>query len=95
MWVENRTLGRLNLLLLGLFLAYYSVWVLALPFAEADGPPWLRRALALTFPAPASVALGIPAALGTLVLGGLLARAYCLVCQDRREEEQKKKKRRE
>ncbi len=73
--------------LLALFLSYYSAWVLALPFVE--GPDWLRRAAARAFPARASVALGLPAAVGATLLAALLARAYWLVRQDRREEKAK------
>ncbi len=84
LFVENRTLGRAGLALLGAFLLYYSIWVLALPFLE--GPPWLVHLVRRAFPFPVSAALGVPAALGTALLGTLLARAYYLVLQDRRVE---------
>ncbi len=90
-FVENRTLGRVYLTLLALFVVYYSLWVLALPFVSDSAPDWLLDLVRVLFPARASVALGIPALLGTVLLTSLLARAYYLVRQDRRLEAEQQK----
>ena len=91
-FVENRIVGRSNLVLLSAFLVYYSLWVLALPFVDGS-PDWLRLVVHRLFPLPASVALGIPAGMGLATLLTLLARAYYLVRKDRGEEEEARKRR--
>ena len=34
--LENRNLGRFNLTLLALFLIYYTVWIIGLPFVDEN-----------------------------------------------------------
>ncbi len=85
MHLENSTLGRINLFLVAVLVAYYSLWVIGLPFVE----PEYRDFAAAFFP-PVELALAIPAALGSTVFLVLLARAYWLVRQDRNEEAIKK-----
>eukprot|EP00095_Tigriopus_kingsejongensis_P003817 maker-scaffold278_size225338-snap-gene-1.24 protein:Tk03817 transcript:maker-scaffold278_size225338-snap-gene-1.24-mRNA-1 annotation:"hypothetical protein EAI_01550" len=70
--------GPLQLAVTGLLLGYYTLGVIGLPFVAADYRPWVEP----WFPSPA-VALGVPAACGSLVTGLLGARAYYLVRQDR------------
>ena len=82
-YVQNALLGRITLGLLAVLFSYYTLWVVGLPFVEAD---YLPLASAL-FP-PVELALGVPAGLGTVVVLSLLARAYYLVCKDRRREKQ-------
>jgi len=77
--VESRWAGRAYLTLSVAFLAYYTLWVLGLPFVEPSYFPLVKP----FFPWPVSVALGLPALTGTLLFGGLLARAYWLVRLDR------------
>ncbi len=84
--LESRTAGRLHLTLAGVFLTYYTLWVFGSPFVEEK----YRPAFHLFFPVPVEVALGAPAFVATTVFMVLLARAYQLVRQDRREAEERR-----
>lgn len=77
--LENETVGKLNLVLLSLFFTYYTVWVIVLPFVDADYLPLVHR----FFP-PVEVALGVPALVGSTAFLLLLIRAYYLVRKDRK-----------
>ena len=70
--------GKLYLGLTAVFFAYYTVWVLALPFVPEEFA-WVRTKF---FP-PVELALGFPAALGTAVTVALFLRTWYLVREDR------------
>ena len=42
MKIENRTVGQLNLFLVGLAFAYYTAWIIGLPFVEEDYLPMVK-----------------------------------------------------
>ena len=78
MQVENRHFAFVSLGLASLFILYYTIWVIVLPFVDSDYSDIVQ-----TFFYPVEVALGVPAALGSAIFLSLLARAYYLVCKDR------------
>lgn len=77
--VPRREYGLTVLLLAGLFLLYYTVWVVGLPFVHESYLPTLQR----FFP-PQHLALSVPLCLGSSLSLLLFARAYFLVYQDRK-----------
>jgi len=78
---ENRLYGLAALILTGIFLFYYTVWVIVLPFVS---DPY--RTIVSSFFPPVSLALAIPAGIGSFLSILLLSRAWVLVCQDRQRE---------
>lgn len=78
LWIENRDLGKLILSLTAIFFAYYTFWIIVLPFVDSEYEPQV----AAFFP-KVEIGLIVPAALGAFVLLILWARAYQLVQTDR------------
>ena len=78
LWIENRHLGKILLSITSLLFAYYTFWIILLPFVDAEYKPQVSA----FFPR-VEIGLIIPAALGALVLFVLWARAYQLVQADR------------
>lgn len=81
--VENRTLGIINLTLVALFLTYYTLWIIGLPFVEEPYLDLARKA----FPIPPTVGLGVPCLTAAIMIGALGFRAYHLVQKDRRNDD--------
>jgi len=86
--LENRQYGFCVLILTSIFLFYYTLWVIILPFVDEDYLPHVAR----YFP-PIHLAFAIPLGLGSFLSVLLFSRAFYLVCQDRREEQKKLKQR--
>lgn len=80
-FLENRHFGLATLIFISVFLFYYTIWVIVLPFVSEPYESLVSR----FFP-PVSVALAIPVAIGSFVSLLLLGRAFHLVCQDRKKE---------
>ena len=76
--IENRDLGKLLLSFTSVLFAYYTFWIIVLPFVDSEYEPQV----AAFFPR-VEIGLLVPAALGTFVLLILWARAYQLVQTDR------------
>ena len=81
LWIENRDIGKILLSLISLLFAYYTFWIILLPFVDAE----YKIQVAAFFPR-VEIGLMIPAALGALVFIGLWARAYHLVQTDRAQD---------
>lgn len=79
MKIEDYYIGRLLLVTAGLFIVYYTTWVIVLPFVH----PEYQQHFNFIFP-PVEWALGVPALLSSIAFTSLLARAYYLVLKDRR-----------
>ena len=77
--MESRSVGWLNLTLVSVLFAYYTLWVIALPFVDEAYLPLAKK----VFPLGPEVALGVPCGLAAVICLPLLARAYQLVSQDR------------
>lgn len=82
LWIENRDLGKILIAFTLIIFAYYTFWIIVLPFVDDE----YKNQVAAYFP-PVEIALFIPAATGTFVFAMLLARAYQLVLQDRASEQ--------
>jgi len=80
-FLENRLFGLATLIFISVFLFYYTIWVIVLPFVSEP-----YKSLVSRFFPPVSVALAIPVAIGSFVSLLLLGRAFHLVCQDRKKE---------
>ena len=80
-WIENRDLGKVYLSVTLTLFAYYTLWVIVLPFVE----PEYKETVSAFFP-PLELALIVPAVLGVTLFTLLLGRAYQLVCLDRSED---------
>ncbi len=78
--LESQLAGRLILGLTAIGFAYYTLWVIALPFVDAE----YKKQVSAFFP-PVELALGIPSLVGTVLFCGLFFRAYYLVTLDRKE----------
>ncbi len=78
--LESQFLGRLILGGTLLLFAYYTLWVIGLPFVDAE----YKKSVSAFFP-PVELALGIPSLLGTILFGALFLRAYYLVRLDRKD----------
>jgi len=76
--ISSRTRGIAGLSIVGLFIGYYTLWIIGLPFVEEEYRPFVAR----FFPS-VSVGLGLPASIGSFVLAFLFIKAYSLVLQDR------------
>ena len=79
--IENRTAGFIYLGIFGLIFAYFTVWVIILPFIDEDVK---RRHVEWLFP-PVEVALLTPVIVGSLIFFALFARAYYLVNKCRKK----------
>ena len=80
--METRIKGYINIALSLLFFTYYSLWVIGLPFVDAEYASIVHK----IFP-PVEYALGIPClVVGTIFLI-LLGQAYYMVIQDRKTDE--------
>lgn len=82
-FLENRLFGLATLIFISVFLFYYTLWVIVLPFVSEP----YQSIVSQYFP-PVSLALAIPAAMGSFVSLLLLGRAFHLVCQDRAREKE-------
>lgn len=80
-FLENRLFGLAALIVISVFLFYYTIWVIVLPFVSEP----YQSMVSAYFP-PVSLALAIPVAMGSFVSLLLLGRAFQLVCQDRERE---------
>ena len=76
--VSPATAGKVYLTVTGVLFAYYTVWVLVLPFVPEEFTLVKTR----FFP-PVELALGLPALLGTVVIVALFLRTWYLVREDR------------
>jgi len=84
---NNRHYAILVLSVTAVFLLYYSLWVLGLPFVDEDYLPavsWLFPAIHLAFV--------VPLGLGTAVFVTLFCRVLYLVTEDRRQEQRLRSK---
>lgn len=80
MWqLENRDVGRATLVITAVVFTYYTLWVIGLPFVDAE----YKETVEAFFP-PVQLALVIPSFVGTVTFTALIARAYYLVLVDRR-----------
>ena len=77
-WIENRDLGKVYLSVTFVAFAYYTLWVIVLPFVE----PEYKDRVSAFFP-PLQLALLVPSVIGATVFTLLLCRAYHLVSLDR------------
>jgi len=82
MKMENRTVGQLNLFLVGLAFAYYTAWIIGLPFVDEDYLPLVKP----FFPLGPEWGLGVPCVLMTIICVPLFIRTYQLVKEDREAE---------
>jgi len=76
--IGGRRLGFTGLTLSLLFVLYYTLWIIGLPFVQ----PEYQQLVSSFFP-PISIGLGVPAAIGTTAFLFLFLEAYYLVCKDR------------
>ena len=77
--MENRIKGYINITLTLLFLTYYTLWVIGLPFVDAEYASIVHK----IFP-PVEFALGIPCLIVGNVFLILLGQAYYMVIKDRK-----------
>ena len=77
--MENRIKGCINIGVSSLFFLYYSLWVIGLPFVDEEYAVVINK----LFP-PVEYTLGIPCVVFGLIFMILLAQAYVLVCNDRK-----------
>jgi len=82
-FLENRLFGLAALIFISVFLFYYTLWVIVLPFVSEP----YQSMVSHYFP-PVSLALAIPVGMGSFVSLLLLGRAFHLVCQDRVREKE-------
>ena len=82
LWIENRDLGKILIAFTLITIAYYTFWIIVLPFVDCE-----YKEQVATYFLPVEIALFIPTATGTFVFAILWARAYQLVLQDRASEQ--------
>ena len=77
--MENRTKGSIYIGISSLFFIYYTLWVIGLPFLDEEYAPLIHK----YFP-PVELALGIPCLVFGIIFIFIFAKAYILVCRDRK-----------